>query len=68
MSVPSWKAVGEWMMVRAPDVEGLLERAFAGTGLLQGGASDYAVALAVACCFPLMRWIMDRNVYAVRLA
>ena len=52
-------------MARAPDVEGLLERIFASTGLLQGGASDYITALAVACAFPLMRFIMDRKVYGV---
>ena len=58
----SW---GPALVARAPDVEGLLERIFAGTGLLQGGASDYITALAVACAFPLMRFIMDRKVYGV---
>lgn len=60
MEASSW---AEWMMQRAPDVEGVLARAFKGTGLLQGGASDYVMALAVACAFPIMRYIMDRNVY-----
>ena len=58
----SW---GPVLMARAPDVEGLLARIFGGTGLLQGGTSDYLTALAVACAFPLMRVIMDRKVYGV---
>ncbi|KAL4859864.1 LAG1 longevity assurance 1 [Chlorella vulgaris] len=55
--------VSEWMMAHAPDVEGTLGRVFNGTGLLRGGASDYVTALAVACAFPVMRFIMDRCVY-----
>lgn len=62
----SWKQWGEWLAPRALDVEPLLERAFKGTGLLQGGVSDYLVALAVACAFPVMRYLMDRHVYGVR--
>lgn len=54
-----------WMQQHAPDVEGLLARAFGGTGLLRGGTSDYVMALAIACAFPLMRYIMDRRVYGV---
>lgn len=57
--------VAAWMMQRAPDVEGLLAAAFGGTGLLQGGLSDYVLALAIAIAFPIMRWIMDRKVYGV---
>jgi len=63
MGLPPW---GEWMMARAPDVEGLLAGVFKGTGLLQGGMSDYVMALAIACAFPVMRVIMDRHVYGVR--
>ncbi|KAI7844373.1 hypothetical protein COHA_002171 [Chlorella ohadii] len=59
----SWKEWGEWLAPRTLDVEPLLERAFKGTGLLQGGVSDYLVALAVACAFPVMRYLMDRHVY-----
>ena len=58
----SW---GPALMARAPDVEGLLARIFRGTGLLQGGTSDYITALAVACACPIMRFIMDRKVYGV---
>lgn len=58
----------DWMQRRAPDVEGLLARLFSGSGLLQGGASDYAMALAIACAFPAMRFFMDRCVYGVRSA
>ena len=57
--------IADWMMDRAPDVEGVLARAFGGTGLLRGGASDYVLALVVALTVPLMRWIMDRRVYGV---
>lgn len=64
----SWKEWGEWLAPRAVDVEPLLERAFKGTGLLQGGVSDYLVALAVACAFPIMRYLMDRHVYGVSAA
>ncbi|PSC76914.1 LAG1 longevity assurance-like protein 3 isoform B [Micractinium conductrix] len=59
--IPLW--ISDWMLARAPDVEGLLERLFAGTGLLNGGNSDYITALMVACAFPLMRFIMDKLVY-----
>lgn len=53
-------------MAHAPHVEPALAAAFGGTGLLQGGASDYVMALAIACAFPLMRVVMDRCVYSVR--
>lgn len=33
---------------------------------LQGGFSDYVMALAIACAFPIVRYIMDRRVYGVR--
>lgn len=68
MPYTSWKAMGDWVMPRAPNVEGLLGSMFGGTGLLQGGVSDYIIALAVACAFPFMRWLTDRYVYGVRCA
>lgn len=58
-----WQQLGAWMQVHAPDVEGTLASVFDGSGLLQGGASDYVMALAVACAFPIMRYITDRAVY-----
>ncbi|KAL4425801.1 hypothetical protein ABPG75_009817 [Micractinium tetrahymenae] len=61
MAVP--EHIAQWAMSRAPDVEGLLAHVFKGTGLLQGGFSDYVMALAIACAFPIMRFVMDRNVY-----
>ena len=61
----SFKTFGDWMMPRAPDMEALLARAFKGTGALQGGGGDYALALAIACAFPVMRLVMDRLAYAV---
>jgi hypothetical protein len=60
------KTWADWMQQQAPDVEELLARIFDGSGLLQGGASDYVMALAIACAFPIMRFIMDRRVYGVR--
>jgi hypothetical protein len=57
--------MASWLQHHAPDVEGLLASAFRGTGLLNGGASDYVIALACACAFPIMRFIMDRRVYGV---
>lgn len=61
----SWHAFGQWMMPRALDVEPFLARAFGSTGLLQGGVSDYLVALAIGLAFPLMRYLTDRHVYRV---
>jgi hypothetical protein len=68
MQVDSAAPWAQWMLERSPDVEGLLQSIFHGTGLLQGGASDYLLALAIACAFPVVRLIMDRKVYGVSIS
>ena len=47
------------------NVEPLLARLVAGTGLLQGGPADYLLALAIAVAFPLCRFALDRTLYTV---
>ena len=50
-----------------PDIDGALAPLVRGTTLLRGGAPDYYLSALIAISFPLMRFVLDRTVYDVRL-
>lgn len=48
-----------------PDIDSSLEKLIGGTGLLQGGWSDYAFSMLIALLFPIVRYILDKTAFDV---
>lgn len=60
-------ALLELVRYSVPDIDGFLGRLFADTSFLYGHLPDYVLALFIAAAFPVMRFLLDRTLYEVRL-